>query len=150
MNEKIVSVVIPTHGQKILWLSIESLCNQVDAGQWELIIFEDNVRCKVKEIINEYRERLKSAGCFVIKYFYRENRISLSTKWKLCAQYMHKDSIGMLLQADDDYSDKNRIKRTKQLFRHSDWVQSRYGHFYNVTGIDCQRSLFAGINIFYI
>lgn len=128
-----LSVGLPNHASEIGWLAMESLCRQKTTCKWELIVYEDSdIYLGGKDFYESYRDRLKKAGCVDIKYEYRFLRIPLSLKWLEMAQIASPESIGLILQASDCYSEPNRIQTTYEALKHGfNWIQSTCGYFYN-------------------
>lgn len=130
-----ISVALPTYNNSnIIWLQLESLCNQVGASDWELIIIEEPSKNYFSQNgINPYKNRLFKAGCVEIKYIKLKEWIPLGLKWLICRDNMNKDSVGMLLCASDNYSPEWRLKNTYEAFKKgADWYQSKSGYFYNI------------------
>jgi hypothetical protein len=129
-----ITVALPNHACRITWLAMESLCRQITLDDWELIIYEDSdIYQGGKDFYMSYKERLGKAGCLRVKYMYSEERLSLSEKWATMAEMSHPDSIGMILQASDCYSEPLRINTAMAAFEAGmDWVQSQKGVFYNI------------------
>ena len=135
--EVTVTVGLPLfRARDIAWLALESLCNQIDAPRWELIICEEtDLKFDPfgEDHINRYYDRLVAANCVNILYVPLSMWIPLSYKWKLITE----NSYGkiMLLQAADCYSQPYRIKETWQLMKNknnADWCQSKKGYFYSI------------------
>lgn len=130
-----LTIGLPTYNNSdIIWLQIESLCRQVDAPIWELVVVEeksDNYFGK-KELL-KYKSRLVKAGCVDIKYISLDEWIPLGKKWMVIRDNMNKDSIGMLLCASDNYSPSERLKKSHEAFKKgADWFQFKAGYFYNI------------------
>lgn len=128
-----LTVGLPNYANDIAWLAMESLCRQVCTCEWELIIYEDSDKPLGNEFFSSYSERLKAVGCTRQVYINIPGRISLSRKWTEIWSIANKDSLGLMLQASDCYSEPRRIQKTfDALNTGCDWVQSPQGMFYHV------------------
>ena len=129
-----ITIALPNHASRIGWLAMESLCRQITTEKWELIVYEDSDTYQGgRDFYFSYKDRLEEAGCQQIKYLYSEERAPLSQKWKKMAELAHSESLGMILQASDCYSEPLRINTAIAAFREGyDWVQSPKGVFYHV------------------
>lgn len=135
-----VTVGLPLFRARYIgWLALESLCNQIDAPRWELIIPEEtniNFDPIGEERIRRYYDRLVAANCVSVYYVPLSLWIPLSYKWKLITE--NSNGKIMLLQAADCYSQPYRIKETYQLMTSKgkdnkvDWCQSKKGYFYSI------------------
>ena len=146
------TVAMPVYkADKIAFLAMESLCNQKTSIKWELIIAEEIHSQQLGiEFIAQYAERLKDAGCEVIKYLQYKEWISLPKKWKDIGQHADKDSKVFLLQAVDCYSAADRIAEAFNCIvnRNFDWLDYQNGFFYNlVTGQMIQYSAQSRTNL---
>jgi hypothetical protein len=142
-----ITAAIPTfNNASILWLQLESLCRQVDAPEWELIVceeFSDNYFGK--EQLAEYTERLKAANCSRIVYVKLDTWCALGQKWLIIRELMSKESVGMMLCASDNYSPKDRIKLSYEaMLTGADWSQFQQGYFYNI--LNHSAGLFSGLD----
>ncbi len=138
-EKPLITVGLPTYQSKIIWLALEGLCNQKTNIKWEFIICEDEVGANGIDFFYNYYERLEHAGCVCIKYISvpreceERDRMALSLKWRMIALASHKDSLGMLLQASDCYSEPQRIQTAYEQFNNGfDWINSRFGIFYHL------------------
>jgi len=128
-----ITLALPNYASNIAWLAMESLCRQLTPTDWELIVFEDSDKPLGKEFYTQYSDRLAAAGCKEIKYIYSEERYPLNLKWVQMAKLAHSDSLGIILQASDDYSEPFRIETAEREFlRGTDWLHSNLANFYNV------------------
>lgn len=130
-----ITLGLPTYNSsEIIWLQLESLCNQQGGVPFELIIIEEpSSKYFGKDGILEYVERLEAVGMVNFKYIDLEEWIPLSKKWLVIRDNMSEDSEGLLLCASDNYSPPYRIKETYQAFKDGfDWVQWTSGRFYNI------------------
>jgi len=119
--------------QPIAWLAFEGLANQVDAGDWELIILEEVEGSCGDELVELYKDRLMVAGCRQVKFVRYHEHVRLLQKWIKAAEVMSVNSLGMLLQAGDMYSQKDRLKITRQCFENGyGWVQENKSIFINL------------------
>src|SRR3989304_7399092 len=105
-----ITVALPVYASPIAWLAMESLCRQKVNVKWELIIYEDEQYPNESKFYLQYKKRLKAAGGVSIIYTYSEKRIPLSYKWREMALMAHSDSIGIILQAGDNYSHPKKIQ----------------------------------------
>lgn len=136
-----ISVGLPVYASKIAWLAMEGLCAQQTAVKWELIVYEDADEALGERFFKNYLPRLKN--CVRISYLYDKNRIPLTVKWVQIANYADENSVGIILQAADCYSEPQRIQTSYELFMQGyDWIQNRYGIFYNI--LTKQTMLFDG------
>lgn len=133
MNDKL-SVALPIYQmQPIAWLAFEGLANQVDAGDWELIILEEVEGSCGDELLELYKDRLIAAGCRQVKFVWYHEHVRLLQKWIKAAEVMSVNSLGMLLQAGDVYSQKDRLRITRQCFENGyGWVQENKSIFINL------------------
>lgn len=124
-----ITVGLPNFCSPIAWLAMESLCRQQTTAEWELIIYEDH--CQTD--FTKYYDRLKAAGCVRIIHEFSNERIPLTKKWTWMGDNSHRDSIGLILQASDCYSEPHRIETAHEAFTNGyDWVQTNTGYFYNI------------------
>jgi hypothetical protein len=127
----LATVALPVYNNRdICWLTLEGLCRQENAGDWELIVCEENngKHCGV-EFFEGYKNRLFESGCIRIVYLpVTAGRFALSQKWK----YMATKAQGkaFMLQGSDDYPDPRRIAETKKA------VDEGY-HWYQVPRYYC-------------
>lgn len=146
-----ITIALPNFAMDIAWLAMESLCRQQTQYEWELIVYEDSNAPLSEEFYNSYMPRLKDVGCVRLLYNYSKERIALSQKWLWMAEQAHKDSLGLILQASDCYSEPNRIQTATAVFKKGyHWIHSYQGCFYNIpTGqtMKYQKQKFTGINI---
>lgn len=128
-----ISVGLPNYCSPIAWLAIESLCRQVTTHQWELIIYEDSDKPLGPLFFSGYQERLELAGCKRIVYEYSKERVPLNKKWLWMGEQADKDSLGLILQASDCYSEPHRIETAvNAMVIGYDWIQTNIGYFYNI------------------
>lgn len=130
------TIAMPVYNaDKIAFLAMESLCNQKTSIKWELIVAEEIHSQQLGiEFIGQYAERLKDAGCEVIKYLQYKEWISLPKKWKDIGQHADSDSKVFLLQAADCYSAADRIEEAFNCIvnQNFDWLDYQNGFFYNL------------------
>jgi hypothetical protein len=131
-SDNLVSVGTPTwNNAQIFWLSIESLCRQETNIPWEYIIMEcPGAKPVGKDYINEYKRRLREAGCERIVYINKGHRTDLSTKWKYISD-IAQGSL-MILHDSDDYTHPLRIQRTVELIGDKPWYDTRYAWHYSI------------------
>jgi len=128
-----ITIALPNYASTIAWLAMESLCRQKTPHQWELIVYEDSDLPLGEAFYNGYLPRLKRAGCIRLKYIYSLERVPLNQKWVTMAEVAHPQSLGLILQASDCYSEPNRINTAVQAFTGgADWIHSYQGCFYNI------------------
>jgi hypothetical protein len=128
-----ITIALPNYASDIAWLALESLCNQVTNRDWELVIYEDSDLPLGEDYFRAYQDRLAKAGCHGIKYKYSEERVALNQKWIEMMRMSRPDSIGIILQASDDYSEPYRIETAVHAMnKGADWVHSPLAMFYNV------------------
>lgn len=129
--DPIISVGLPCLNAPIAWLAMESLCAQNTPYKWELIVYEDSNDQLGEYFFTKYFDDLKN--CERIIYLATPDRVSLSMKWVGMRKYMSKNSLGLLLQAADCYSEPSRLKLTHEYFLQGfDWLHYRRGYFYNM------------------
>lgn len=138
-RKPVITIGLPTYNSKIVWLAIESLCNQQTNIDWELIICEDEIGANGEYYYNQWRDRLKESGCVRFKYVEvsekttTSDRMALSLKWRVIVANSSASSLGLLLQASDCYSEPHRIQTAYDKFTAGyDWINSRYGIFYHI------------------
>lgn len=129
-----ITIALPNHASRIAWLAMESLCNQITQHEWELIVYEDSdIHLGGEQFYRGYTKRLEAAGMTRLVYIYSKERVPLSMKWLDIASVSDKDSLGMILQASDCYSEPQRIDTAVRAFRDgADWIQSPLGCFYHI------------------
>jgi len=147
-NDKPVemTVGIPAlNAEKIIWLALESLANQVNVDfAWELICLEEEA--KSRAIIQDYITKLP--GCVRIIHesikpdqsIYNINKYTLMEKWVKMANDADPQSRIFVKQAVDDYSPPNRLRIHYEHFKNPDCYYSTQlrGYFYNIiTGKYC-------------
>src|SRR3990167_8817847 len=129
-----ISVCLPVYAMPVAWLAMESLCNQQKIIQWELLIFEDENYPLCPEFYKKYIPRLSKIGCISVKYKYCPQRTSLAQKWRDMALNISDNSIGVILQGADNYSEPKRINRSyHRLLRGYDWSYCHNALFYSFT-----------------
>lgn len=130
-----ITVAIPTYNNaKIIWLQLSSLCAQIDAPEWELIMCEEESENTFgSKQLADWKAKLTAANCVKITYLELDQWVALGQKWITIREYMHPESVGMLLCASDDYSSLTRIKDSYTAMIESyDWTQWKSGYFYNI------------------
>ena len=108
-----LTVALPVYNsKKIAWISIESLCEQINIDfNWELIVYEEKHEQSVfPELLDLYIEKLKSVNCSRIVYITNNEKVSLVEKWIEIGKNVSDSSKCFLLQAADCYSPKTRLK----------------------------------------
>lgn len=134
-----LSVGLPTFkANEIVWLPMESLCNQEGINfTWELIICEELCHeneggyCG-KDFFMSYRDRLHKVGCKEIKFIDLEGYVALENKWRFIVAAADGRSEMLLLQASDNYSPCERLKSAYELTgMGADWIHSLKMYFYN-------------------
>src|SRR3990172_13426350 len=105
-----ITAALPVYASEIAWLAMESLCRQKTNVKWELIIYEDEQYPLGENFYRQYQSRLHDVGCNTLLYKYSPERIPLSYKWREISLMANKSSLGILLQAADNYSEPNRIQ----------------------------------------
>ena len=131
----VASVALPMYkSSRIAWLALESLCNQKNAPDWELLVCEEREEAFGEERLFSYRERLEKAGCKHIEYIVLDKWTPLPQKWALMGRKAAKTSGVFLLQGSDDYSDENRIAKSyeKVVNEGYDWYEHKQGVFYSI------------------
>ena len=116
--------------QDIIWLQLESLCRQKDAGEWELIVSECETNYVYDLIFEQYTERLHGRGCINFRVIKNRERLPLGLKWKQIAESARGDT--MLLCAGDNYSPPNRIAMARGYIGEYDWFDVSSGLFYDI------------------
>ena len=130
-----ITAAIPTYNNAaILWLQLESLCNQVDAPEWELIMCEEESDNTFgADELRKWHDRLKAANCQRIVYLHLLDWIPLGQKWMIIRDNMSPESVGMMLCASDNYSPNDRIRKSYDaMVGGADFSQFESGHFYNI------------------
>lgn len=128
-TDKLLTVGLPVLNMPA-WLAMEGLCRQ-ETCPFELIVFEDATEPNGIDYYQKYLDRMPS--CERLIYVYSEHRVSLSYKWRRMAELMSSNSLGLVLQAADCYSEPNRLQLTlKALDEGADWVHYEQGYFCNV------------------
>jgi hypothetical protein len=128
-----ITIGLPNYASNIAWLAMESLCEQITPYKWELIVYEDSDRPLEKEYFTKYQPRLKEAGCVRVVYLYSEERVPLNQKWLKMAELSDPNSLGLVLQATDCYSEPLRLATAEIAFsKGADWIQSPRGYFFNI------------------
>lgn len=126
-----ITVGLPNFASPIAWLAMESLCRQITNHEWELIIYEDSDKPLGALFYSGYTERLNKAGMVSMRYEYSLDRVPLNQKWLWMGRNAHPESVGLILQASDCYSEPNRIETAYNAFAAGyNWVQSSKGCFY--------------------
>lgn len=138
-----ITLALPTYNSnRILWLQLESLCNQKTEYPWELILCEEISAGYSGEVyVSFFKERLKAAGCVEVKFLHTPGYhwVPLSRKWVQIANEAQFENF--MLCASDNYSDPYRIQKTveKHIEGH-DWVHWEEGIFYSI--VDNKHSLY--------
>lgn len=128
-----ITVGLPNFCSPIAWLAMESLCRQITTHEWELIIYEDSDNPLGKDFFLNYLPRLSKVGCKKVTYKYSLERVALNQKWIWMGENSHPDSVGLILQASDCYSEPHRIETAHSaLMIGYDWIQTNIGYFYNI------------------
>jgi len=128
-----LTVGLPNYCSPIAWLAMESLCRQETTHDWELFIYEDSDKPLGLKFYKQYGERLAEAGCKNVRYWYSKERVPLSEKWLFFGKHAHRDSLGLMLQASDCYSEPKRIQTAVDaLALGYNWIQSNEGCFYHI------------------
>jgi len=106
----VITFALPIfNSSSILWLQLESLCNQNTTIPWELITCEDpSENFCGEEYFKPYKQRLQEAGCVNFKYIELDKWVPLSYKWKILADFSNSENF--ILGSSDDYSPPNRIE----------------------------------------
>lgn len=137
-----LTVALPIYNSKdIAWIAFEGLCNQKGIDfKWELLVMEEKHNAFGVDNVRKYVERLKAVGCAGFKYFGLDYQVNLPAKWKSLAEKRSETSIGYLLQAADDCPEPYRLATSyKYLKEGYDWVQNRYGYFFNISTGQCME-----------
>ena len=128
------TIAMPLYKAKeIVWLALESLCNQVTDEDWELVIAEEQFDDFAGiSVFKQYEKKLKAAGMVNLVYIPVFDRISLAEKWRLIAQ--HSAGELFFLQAADAYSPSDWIDRAskKMDLSQCDFYHRPNRHFYNI------------------
>lgn len=125
-----ISVGLPLYEMNdIAWLAVESLCNQVDAPQFELLVIEEKSNAIGKDYIESMMPKLQKANCIDFKYISLDNWVPLGNKWVELVKVAKGEQF--ILQSGDCYSQPYRLAETYS-YRNYDWVQSNYGLFYDI------------------
>jgi glycosyltransferase involved in cell wall biosynthesis len=140
-KDKIMTVGLPVLAMPA-WLAMESLARQNSPCSYELIVYEDANDLNGIEYYQEFLDRMPT--CQRLIYVYSEERVSLSHKWRRMFEMMSENSLGLMLQAADCYSEPNRLSLTfNALNDGADWVHYDIGYFYN---INSKQLMMFGIN----
>ena len=131
-----LTVALPVYNsKKIAWISIESLCEQINIDfNWELIVYEEKHEQSVfPELFDLYVEKLKLVNCSRIVYITNNEKVSLVEKWIEIGKNVSDSSKCFLLQAADCYSPKTRLKISyeKIVNEDYDWYDQTKGYFYS-------------------
>jgi hypothetical protein len=132
-----ITAALPTHAHAhIIWLQLESLCRQVDAPEWELIVCEeDSDRFFGADGLRAYEDRLKAANCVQVQYLKLPKWVPLGRKWVIIRDHMHPDSVGMMLCASDNWSPPSRVADAQAAMDAGhDWLDTQGGWFYDIVG----------------
>ncbi len=131
-----LSVAIPCYnGNKIAWLCMEGLCNQVNVNfDWEIVVCEELHENVIgKDFFMQYIQRLINVGCKKITYIELINWVNLPEKWKIIGRNIDDNSNIFILQAVDCYPPKERLSITHKLINDFDydWIDFGKGYFYS-------------------
>ena len=130
-----ITAALPTYNNaQIIWLQLESLCAQVDAPEWELIVCEEKSNNTLgAEGLRAYSEKLKAANCVKVTYLELSNWVPLGQKWAIIRDHMHADSVGFMLCASDNHSAPDRVRTAFEAMQNgAEWCQYNKGEFYNI------------------
>lgn len=130
-----ITAALPTYNNaKALPIQLISLCAQINAPEWELIVMEEQSADYFgRDELIKYLPRLKAANCVSVKYVSLDRWTPLGEKWVLISDRMHPDSVGFMLCASDNFSPAYRIQRSYDaMISGADWYQSTGGLFYDV------------------
>lgn len=128
-----ITVGLPNFCSPIAWLAMESLCRQITTADWELIVYEDSDKPLGALFYSGYTDRLINAGCTRIIYEYSKERVPLNQKWLWMGEKANPNSMGLILQASDCYSEPHRIQTAHNAFVCGyDWIQTNIGYFYHI------------------
>jgi hypothetical protein len=129
-RDKILTVGLPVLAMPA-WLAMEGLARQNSPCNYELIVYEDANDPNGIEYYQEFLDRMPT--CERLIYIYSEQRVSLSYKWRRMSEMMSDNSLGLVLQAADCYSEPLRLNLTfRALNDGADWVHYEHGYFYNI------------------
>jgi hypothetical protein len=145
-TKDMISVALPVYNsKKIAWLPMESFCRQVDAPDWELIIFEDGLNQLGEAFFMSYESRLKGAGCVRVKYMDNSFKFPklplrrpLPQKWVMIANEASPKSSAFVMCAADNYYHKYLVSDANKAIRQADWCIMTKGFFYDF-GLDAVR-----------
>lgn len=132
----VLTVALPMYKvNEIVWLCLESLCNQKDVHfEWELLLCEEvHAEQFGHEGVQKFVRRLKNAKCVNIQYIELKYHVLLIDKWQILGEHAHESSEAFLLQAGDDYSYNLRLKNTFEAIvtNDFDWYDNTKGIFYS-------------------
>jgi hypothetical protein len=130
-----ITLAMPIYNNShIAWLQLEALCNQKKAGEFELIIAEeDSENFCGAQYFKPYLDRLKKVGCVRVEYLHLSEWVALGQKWTILMNEMSAESIGFLLVSSDDFSSPDRLAKTREaLEQGAEWVHSTECHFFNI------------------
>lgn len=131
------TVAMPCFNAKnIAWLSMESLCNQINIDyHWELLICEEQHENMAGiDLFKQYTERLYNVGCRRIVYILLPEWVRLIEKWIILGKAAHVNSKSFILKAVDCYSPAKRLSITYDAINRKgfEWVDFTKGYFYNI------------------
>jgi len=131
-----LTVALPVYNsKKIVWLALESLCNQRDVDfDWELILCEEiHDEMLTSSIFDNYINRLQQVNCKKISYILLNKKVNLSKKWQIIGKHIDKYSKIFLLHAADCYSPSYRLFLSyKYIIKENvDWFDINKGYFYS-------------------
>lgn len=154
-----ITVALPAlNSDKIIWLALESLKNQIDLQNitWELICFEEYG--KSRDIIQSYIEQLPNCVRIFHKFIdpIKDSRIKtgafknkylLIDKWINIAKIASSESKVYVMHATDCYSPPKRLITHWEHFQNKECFLSTQpkGVFYNI--INGKTILYNGSNV---
>lgn len=132
-----VTVALPLfNARDIAWLCLESFCRQENVNfQWELIVIEEQYGNYFgHRRLNQFRDRLKAAGCARITYVPLDKWMPLGQKWKTAVDHSSETSECYIWSAADCYSEPRRFAKAYKYINVEkyDWVCDKLGLFYNI------------------
>ncbi len=135
-SDPLVTCALPTwRSSGILWLQLESLCRQIAAPPFEVLVCEERHRGMAgRAYVEAWRGRLAEAGCSRLAYVALPRRVSLFYKWVYLAYSAAPASRAYAFCASDNYSPPDRLARTYHTIEEDDqqWFSTLSGHFYNI------------------
>lgn len=123
-----LTAALPTWNNKnIINISLLSLERQENPPPYELIVNECENDCG-KDYFEKWLPRLEKNNCKRILYLNGKERMPLSLKWREMADYAVGEHF--LLWASDDYSPKERMRKTYEA--DADWYNCQKGYSYHI------------------